>query len=623
MEAITGGIELTGTLYTSAQGEAKDKLAMAEQIYDRELGKFQSEINKEAKGKDEFPHFETLDELSNWIRTWAFEYPERISVNLQSTGFSDKIPDDVNIESMTDPFVLVKNGSAGAANNDIQNDSCWSSLLIGQKNTYIFVAYPIINSSFGQVTRANVKVRELASSTDLADKVDKEDGKGLSSNDYTDEDKTKLTSLPDPDTIITDTKLDDSNFVISDPTETELEDVEPNLLTEALRKTPQILTDSEKTQVLENLGNPEFKLFVDMWNKNCVGFGTYNAETNFFELNGIIDITYEEALSIASLYQSGRQSVRNGQFSYAGEVRTLFPILGYPNSPSTTVEALFHNSSKLETIRFFSEKNKNIAFECGGPLSLTFTFCRKLKKVEGNLSIKNCTSINSNAFLYCDELEEINLSGVKWNIKFPDSPKLSLNTLTYMVNNAANTSSITITVHPDIYAKLTDEEVSDYSSANLLINSGGSSLDTSFSDGHYMCNIKFGDIRPKTDDKVTITIWGELAKDKDCFEIHNTSAADNGRLGALSKISEGVYSATFTWREVGNNSLIYIYAMPNSAETGLYSVIDKVKLEFGENPNPVWTPAIEDIEDEELKEKIEWTNLVSKAASKNIQFATT
>lgn len=47
MEAITGGIELTGTLYTSAQGDAKDKLAMAQQIYDNELNKFQSEINAE------------------------------------------------------------------------------------------------------------------------------------------------------------------------------------------------------------------------------------------------------------------------------------------------------------------------------------------------------------------------------------------------------------------------------------------------------------------------------------------------------------------------------------------------------------------------------------------------
>ena len=173
MEAITGGIELTGTLYTSAQGEAKDKLAMAEQIYDRELGKFQSEINKEAKEKDEFPHFETLSEFSEWVKTGVFYNIDRISINLHGEGFSSKIPEDVNIEFSYDPFVLTRNGSDGSANNDTQNDICWSSLLIGQKATYILVARPVINS-LGQVTRAVIIIRELASSTDLAEKVDKE-----------------------------------------------------------------------------------------------------------------------------------------------------------------------------------------------------------------------------------------------------------------------------------------------------------------------------------------------------------------------------------------------------------------------------------------------------------------
>lgn len=45
MEPINNGIELTGTLFTSAQGDAKDKLAYAEQIWDDDLKKSQKEIN--------------------------------------------------------------------------------------------------------------------------------------------------------------------------------------------------------------------------------------------------------------------------------------------------------------------------------------------------------------------------------------------------------------------------------------------------------------------------------------------------------------------------------------------------------------------------------------------------
>lgn len=46
MDKIKGGIEVTGTLYTSALGDAENKLAMAEQVYDNFLKKFQSDINK-------------------------------------------------------------------------------------------------------------------------------------------------------------------------------------------------------------------------------------------------------------------------------------------------------------------------------------------------------------------------------------------------------------------------------------------------------------------------------------------------------------------------------------------------------------------------------------------------
>lgn len=43
---VENGIELTGTLYTSAGGDAENKLALAQQIYDTEAGEFQSELNK-------------------------------------------------------------------------------------------------------------------------------------------------------------------------------------------------------------------------------------------------------------------------------------------------------------------------------------------------------------------------------------------------------------------------------------------------------------------------------------------------------------------------------------------------------------------------------------------------
>lgn len=63
MDKIKGGIEVTGTLYTSALGDAKDKLAMAEQVYDNSLKKFQSDINKNVDELNTKIHKITYNEL--------------------------------------------------------------------------------------------------------------------------------------------------------------------------------------------------------------------------------------------------------------------------------------------------------------------------------------------------------------------------------------------------------------------------------------------------------------------------------------------------------------------------------------------------------------------------------
>ena len=63
MDKIKGGIEVTGTLYTSALGDAENKLAMAEQVYDNSLKKFQSDINKNVNELNTKIHKITYDEL--------------------------------------------------------------------------------------------------------------------------------------------------------------------------------------------------------------------------------------------------------------------------------------------------------------------------------------------------------------------------------------------------------------------------------------------------------------------------------------------------------------------------------------------------------------------------------
>ena len=48
------------------------------------------------------------------------------------------------------------------------------------------------------------------------------------------------------------------------------------------------------------------------------------------------------------------------------------------------------------------------------------------------------------------------------NFGIKDSPLISLESLQYLITNAANTSPITVTVHADVYAKIQDETNADW-----------------------------------------------------------------------------------------------------------------------------------------------------------------
>ena len=65
-------------------------------------------------------------------------------------------------------------------------------------------------------------------------------------------------------------------------------------------------------------------------------------------------------------------------------------------------------------------------------------------------------------FYRCGLLEDVRISSLKVNISFAYSPLISIESLQYLITNAANTSPITVTVHADVYAKIQDEGQVDW-----------------------------------------------------------------------------------------------------------------------------------------------------------------
>ena len=111
--------------------------------------------------------------------------------------------------------------------------------------------------------------------------------------------------------------------------------------------------------------------------------------------------------------------------------------------------------------------------------------------------------------------------------------------------------------------------------------------------------------------QVTLTIFGELGDDKEMFTIYNST----GAVGSMAQFSKadfvnGKASKTFKWitnigDAVADNTHIIVFSSPKTGTS--ISTIHKIKLEYGDISTE-WSPAWEDIPD--LEERyaygVEW-----------------
>lgn len=192
----------------------------------------------------------------------------------------------------------------------------------------------------------------------------------------------------------------------------------------------------------------------------------YNEETGFYELNGLTDITEEEMLAIfahTAMYGYGGQNVFSRCMGFYDKVRTNFPPLGY----GIRMEMLFPfgecaSFETLNLIPLFEYRRsglESLSYPMGvhNGYSTVLTTCRKLRRLYGTIQLN--TSFEGSICTNCNVLTDIRVKDLYTSINFcVNSPSLSLESVSYLVENAANTSAITVTVHPDVLAKLQDSE---------------------------------------------------------------------------------------------------------------------------------------------------------------------
>lgn len=187
----------------------------------------------------------------------------------------------------------------------------------------------------------------------------------------------------------------------------------------------------------------------------------WNEKTGFYELNGLLDITEREMLTIYVVTSSSCASKETYRFTSIN-FRTNFPEIS--RRVTTSLEICYHSNPQLEvcnTSRIEHIEN----------LTYAFGLCPKLRKIIGTLAIDLITAQGkvTNAFIGCTSLYEVFIKYAKLSISLSDSPALNRESILYFINNAANTTPITLTLHADAAARLTPEDIALASSKNITI----------------------------------------------------------------------------------------------------------------------------------------------------------
>lgn len=179
---------------------------------------------------------------------------------------------------------------------------------------------------------------------------------------------------------------------------------------------------------------------------------TFNATTGYFELGQLTDISYEE---MQMIYSCGIMSVFCGiAYAYFGDlrnrangkyVRSTLPIKRMGASQNLSYQ--FNNSYFEQVI--FDIPAGIIGFQSVNSCGSAFNHTERLKHIDLLKWSGTAAQTVTNAY----SLQDFTIMNLSVNLSIKDSSALTLASVVYIVDNAANTSAITITLHATAYAR--------------------------------------------------------------------------------------------------------------------------------------------------------------------------
>lgn len=180
----------------------------------------------------------------------------------------------------------------------------------------------------------------------------------------------------------------------------------------------------------------------------------YNAATGYFELNGLVDITAEQMNRI--LQDSAGTPFLNAYAFAKSMARTFVPIKTSNGSFGNDTTRAFYGCNNLEVIAFES----SVYVSTGEAM---FTGCTKLREIRNGVLV-----VYANIFNQLPSLEEVSVRA-RASLSFERSANLSTQSIEFLVERAENTAPITISLHPNVYARVTDELFTAAATKNITI----------------------------------------------------------------------------------------------------------------------------------------------------------
>lgn len=444
----------------------------------------------------------------------------------------------------------------------------------------------------------------------IATKVDKVEGKGLSTNDYITADKTKVTNVNEvieaAAKSVTATgisiTLDKRNLVTNAVENIELD------LPASTTALAGLMLPSDKTKLNGIAAGAEVNVNAD-WNATegdalILNKPTLSTVATSGSYNDLTSKPTIPTVDVNKEYVDTQLATKSDLPDY-----TVFDIvmeITSSDNPSISQENYNKLLEKLPSnaVNIFPVRGNGMyissllgGYNINGDNSIWF-------HLELNIGILQDYSVQ--IFIYQDLTVNVD-SGTKYLI--PTSNGIDIHTnLTHNLSEI-NTKKLTIYTTGDGTKSLMDDgkyrKLPVYGK-NLLLGSSTEVSNSKYEIADYWLTEPIS-----KGTQVTLTIFGELGDDKEMFTIYNST----GAVGSMAQFSKtdfvnGKASKTFKWitnigDAVADNTHMVVFSSPKTGTS--ISTIHKIKLEYGDISTE-WSPAWEDIPD--LEERyaygVEW-----------------